>query len=152
MSQGKLQQVANPRDIYNRPTNGFVASFVGENNGFEGTVIGADGAEAVIETAVGRLKGRRGAGIVVGSKATVFIRPERLRIAANGEAPVISADVASQAFEGNATQLFLRGPANKMISVSLSRRDDIGAVTQGQKLGLSYAAKDAVILVAGAAR
>ncbi len=34
MSQGKLQQVATPREIYNRPANGFVASFVGENNIF----------------------------------------------------------------------------------------------------------------------
>jgi spermidine/putrescine transport system ATP-binding protein len=35
MSHGKLQQVAGPRDIYNNPVNGFVASFVGENNNFE---------------------------------------------------------------------------------------------------------------------
>jgi spermidine/putrescine transport system ATP-binding protein len=32
MSQAQASQVANPREIYNRPTNGFVASFVGENN------------------------------------------------------------------------------------------------------------------------
>lgn len=38
MSQGRLQQVANPRDIYNNPVNGFVASFVGENNILKGTV------------------------------------------------------------------------------------------------------------------
>ena len=38
MSQGVLQQVAVPNEIYNNPVNGFVASFVGENNVFEGTV------------------------------------------------------------------------------------------------------------------
>ena len=32
MSQGGLQQVADPQEIYNNPANGFVASFVGENN------------------------------------------------------------------------------------------------------------------------
>ncbi len=36
MSQGKLQQVAMPQEIYNNPANGFVASFVGENNIFPG--------------------------------------------------------------------------------------------------------------------
>src|SRR5437868_14775286 len=36
MSQGRLQQVAVPQEIYNRPANGFVASFVGENNIFTG--------------------------------------------------------------------------------------------------------------------
>src|SRR5206468_11088879 len=36
MSQGRLQQVAVPQEIYNHPANGFVASFVGENNIFSG--------------------------------------------------------------------------------------------------------------------
>ena len=38
MSQGRIQQIAAPRDIYDNPVNGFVASFVGENNIFEGEV------------------------------------------------------------------------------------------------------------------
>ena len=38
MSQGVLQQVGVPQEIYNRPANGFVASFVGENNVFPGRV------------------------------------------------------------------------------------------------------------------
>ena len=38
MSQGRLQQVADPREIYNNPVNGFVASFVGEMNILKGSV------------------------------------------------------------------------------------------------------------------
>src|SRR5215510_12789006 len=38
MSQGRLQQVADPREVYNHPVNGFVASFVGEMNIFAGSV------------------------------------------------------------------------------------------------------------------
>ena len=38
MSQGRLQQVADPQEIYNHPVNGFVASFVGEKNIFTGEV------------------------------------------------------------------------------------------------------------------
>ena len=38
MSQGRLQQVADPREIYNNPVNGFVASFVGEMNILTGEV------------------------------------------------------------------------------------------------------------------
>src|SRR5215510_12754361 len=38
MSNGRLQQVADPREIYNHPVNGFVASFVGEMNIFAGSV------------------------------------------------------------------------------------------------------------------
>ena len=41
MSHGVLQQVGVPQEIYNNPANGFVASFVGENNIFPGRVIAA---------------------------------------------------------------------------------------------------------------
>ena len=42
MSHGVLQQVGVPQEIYNFPANGFVASFVGENNVFPGRVVTAD--------------------------------------------------------------------------------------------------------------
>jgi ABC-type Fe3+/spermidine/putrescine transport system ATPase subunit len=50
MSQGKLQQVASPREIYNRPANGFVASFVGENNILTGKLLNASDGKASFAT------------------------------------------------------------------------------------------------------
>ena len=147
MNAGVIEQVGDGRSIYDDPKTTFVASFVGENNGFEGRVVEVDGREALVETKVGRLKGRRGEGVDVGSKAILFVRPERLRLVANGEAPVFTAAIVAQAFEGNATQLSLRGPADTAISMSLSRRDDLGAAATGKSIGLSYAAPDAVVLV-----
>lgn len=38
MNQGRIQQIGSPIDIYNEPTNSFVASFIGESNIFEGTM------------------------------------------------------------------------------------------------------------------
>ncbi len=40
MSAGKIQQVGSPRDIYTRPVNRFVASFIGETNFLPATVSG----------------------------------------------------------------------------------------------------------------
>ena len=147
MNAGVIEQVGDGRSIYDDPKTTFVASFVGENNGFEGRVVEVNGREALVETKVGRLKGRRGEGVGVGSKAILFVRPERLRLVTDGEVPVFTAAIVAQAFEGNATQLSLRGPADTAISMSLSRRDDLGAATTGKSLGLSYAAPDAVVLV-----
>ena len=84
MSQGKLQQVATPQEIYNNPANGFVASFVGENNGFEGTVVSSSASEAVIETAQGKLAGRCHEALAPGSKAVIYIRPEQLHVGPKG--------------------------------------------------------------------
>lgn len=40
MSDGIVQQIGTPTDIYNEPANTFVADFIGESNIFNGTVVG----------------------------------------------------------------------------------------------------------------
>ena len=39
MSEGKIQQIGTPIDIYNEPINSFVADFIGESNILNGTMI-----------------------------------------------------------------------------------------------------------------
>lgn len=39
MNDGIIQQIGTPTDIYNEPENRFVASFIGESNIIEGTMI-----------------------------------------------------------------------------------------------------------------
>ena len=36
LSEGKIQQIGTPEDIYNEPQNAFVADFIGESNIFKG--------------------------------------------------------------------------------------------------------------------
>lgn len=40
MSEGKIQQIGTPEDIYNEPKNAFVADFIGESNIFKGIMTG----------------------------------------------------------------------------------------------------------------
>ena len=40
MSEGRIQQVGEPEDIYNEPKNAFVADFIGESNIFNGIMTG----------------------------------------------------------------------------------------------------------------
>lgn len=39
MSEGKIQQIGTPTDIYNEPVNAFVADFIGESNILNGTMV-----------------------------------------------------------------------------------------------------------------
>lgn len=39
MSEGRIQQIGTPMDIYNEPTNSFVADFIGESNILNGTMV-----------------------------------------------------------------------------------------------------------------
>ena len=49
MHDGGVEQVGTPVEVYERPATEFVASFVGENNVFSGSVAGRDGDELTVE-------------------------------------------------------------------------------------------------------
>jgi putative spermidine/putrescine transport system ATP-binding protein len=48
-SNGVIQQLAPPQDIYERPANSFVAQFIGENNRLHGRIRAIDGALCRVE-------------------------------------------------------------------------------------------------------
>jgi spermidine/putrescine ABC transporter ATP-binding subunit len=84
MRAGRLQQVAPPRTLYDRPANAFVAGFVGESNLLDGVVVSVDGEDAVVETAGGRrLPAARG-DARPGGRVLVLLRPDAAEIRAAG--------------------------------------------------------------------
>ena len=100
MSQGRIQQVADPREIYNNPVNGFVASFVGENNIFAGSVSNPSGGMAGFDTALGAFRARLGE-LAKGNSIKLYVRPEHTILsetaAAENSIPVTVSEVS---FEG----------------------------------------------------
>lgn len=112
MRAGVIEQVADGNALYDQPASAFVASFVGENNAFPGKVLQVDANYAAVATDVGELRARRSpsrtAGLEVGAKALVFVRPESLRFATSGEvANTFAATVAAIEFEGRFWHIFL---------------------------------------------
>ncbi|MCB5410412.1 ABC transporter ATP-binding protein [Pseudogemmobacter faecipullorum] len=78
-SDGILQQVAPPDRLYEMPDNLFVAGFVGENNTFSGEIVALDGESCVLRCADGAtIRAGCGKGLVMGGKAAVVVRPERM--------------------------------------------------------------------------
>jgi spermidine/putrescine ABC transporter ATP-binding subunit len=81
-NQGRVFQVGTPRDLYQRPTNRFVADFIGVNNLIDGTVreIEASGARALVDTPVGALRAQTSGNLQVGDKCVLCVRPENVEI------------------------------------------------------------------------
>jgi putative spermidine/putrescine transport system ATP-binding protein len=78
---GRLQQVAPPDEVYERPATSFVAQFVGESNQFGGTILGAHGGTCTVELDGGwRVSATSGYPVKAGDRTTVSVRPERLRL------------------------------------------------------------------------
>jgi spermidine/putrescine transport system ATP-binding protein len=101
MSHGKLQQVANPRDIYNNPVNGFVAAFVGENNILSGDVQTVADGMASFATPIGTFRARM-ATEAKGKPVKLYVRPEHMSLsAAPGSENSVPVTVGDVSFEGN---------------------------------------------------
>jgi ABC-type Fe3+/spermidine/putrescine transport system ATPase subunit len=81
-NQGRVFQVGTPRDLYQRPTNRFVADFIGVNNLIDGTVreIDGSGARVLVDTAVGALRAQAGGNLGSGDKCVLCVRPENVEI------------------------------------------------------------------------
>jgi len=116
MSDGKIEQVAAPTDIYLRPATQFVADFVGINNIIEGKVEDTDqtGSRVRVSQEFGDPFWASGpkdlvAGLSKGAGVSVSVRPEAIRVngAAEDDNPPINARVKASAFLGNRFDLRL---------------------------------------------
>jgi len=85
LKDGRTQQVGTPDELYRRPASRFVADFLGHANFIRGTIAEA-GLETIVETPVGRLHSRVAAAEPhEGTHVVCSVRPEALRILADGE-------------------------------------------------------------------
>jgi ABC-type sugar transport system ATPase subunit len=87
MNKGRIEQVGKPLDLYYRPANLFVAGFIGSPamNIVQGSVT-ASGPDGLVVSLAGggTLALPRHAGVAPGDTVSVGIRPEHLRLGAEG--------------------------------------------------------------------
>ena len=81
MSEGRVQQIGTPIDIYNEPSNAFVADFIGESNILNGTMI-------------------KDKGFGENTPVDVVIRPEDIYIMARTDSGMFNGVVQSCIFKG----------------------------------------------------
>ena len=78
MRDGRIEQIGTPDDLYRRPVNAFVASFLGESNLLRGRVAQCGGTEAsiTVQELSFDVAGPCALGLSVGAEAAALIRPE----------------------------------------------------------------------------
>jgi thiamine transport system ATP-binding protein len=118
MHDGRVEQVGTPQDVYRRPETRFVAEFVGENNVFEGRVVGhsvePDGGEGrergdttTVSVGDADLRIPR-VDAADGESVTFCVRPEALSVtggAADTARNRLTVDVAYAEFLGEAVRV-----------------------------------------------
>ena len=83
-NDGRIQQLAPPEDLYERPTNSFVAQFIGENNTLAGTVETIAGDRCTVRLGDGSVIDALPVNVAKpGDRTLVSIRPERVEFRAD---------------------------------------------------------------------
>jgi spermidine/putrescine transport system ATP-binding protein len=107
MNRGRVQQVGDPEDVYERPATTFVAGFIGVSNLMPATVAGP----GEVRLDQGPTVEARANGFSSGERCQAVVRPEKLRIdavdlaaSANG-APRVEGTVESSLYLGTSTQI-----------------------------------------------
>jgi len=153
MREGVIEQVADGNTIYDHPGTAFVASFVGENNLFRGTVDSVGDGLATVMTGCGPVRARVGAGdaLANGDTAFVFVRPESLKFADAGSFDnVIDASIHTEEFEGQFWQVFLSvAGSDKKVKMSMVNDGRDLKHEPGAKVKVGFAAELAVALPEG---
>lgn len=98
MADGRVQQIASPVDLYQRPANLFVADFIGTSNRFTGT----GSPEGVVVPGLGLLPGTPPAN---GADGTVhlIVRPEDIRLIESDGWAISGTVLDTQFFGGSST-------------------------------------------------
>ena len=99
MSQGHIEQIGTPQDLYQRPDNLTVADFMGFRTRIPARVVSVAGSEAELDVHGGRVTALVRGAVRAGDAATLSVRPEDL-LATSGEG--IRATVENMEYRGRA--------------------------------------------------
>ena len=125
LSEGKIQQIGTPEDIYNEPKNAFVADFIGESNIFKGIMTG----HMKVRFCGGEFTGMDD--IAEGTLVDVVVRPEDV-ILTNNEEGTVAGEVTSVIFKGMHYEIAVESGKYEMI-VRTTKCYSVGDVV-GMKL------------------
>src|SRR6195952_5656388 len=114
MNEGRIAQLGRPEDLYDRPCDRFVASFLGESNFLPGIVHGFQGGDIVVAECGGTMvRAVAPSRPAAGEKVMLTMRPERLRFAdgrCGGPLNRMRATITEAVFAGERCRYLLAAP------------------------------------------
>ncbi|GGF57995.1 polyamine-transporting ATPase [Paracoccus acridae] len=146
-NDGRIQQLAAPADLYERPENSFVAQFIGENNKLPGVIEDLSGDKALVRLKTGELIDATPVNVrEKGQQTLVSIRPERVEFKPEMMPPgahMIGAEVCEVIYMGDILRARLKvaGSADFVMKM----RNTIGQtrLEPGQQIKIGWHPADA---------
>ncbi len=154
MSDGRVEQIGTPAEIYDNPASVFVAGFIGQANLWPATITEhATGTTRVTALGGASLCGSCGdVTLAVGSEVTLMVRPERISISLtqptsqNGGDQSVSATVSDLAFQGPIVRLALEAADGSPIIANVDPDADLPLLRPGDSVWASWTQSAACVL------
>jgi len=145
-NEGRIQQLAPPEDLYERPENRFVASFIGENNTLSGTIETIAGDVCTVRLANGELLDAVPVNVnEPGGRTTVSIRPERVEFKPDRlpeGTRTLEAEVLEFIYMGDIFRTRLRVAGNDDFVVKTRNAPDQVRLMPGQQIEIGWLPED----------
>jgi spermidine/putrescine transport system ATP-binding protein len=149
MSQGRVEQVGGPKEIYEEPATAYVADFLGVSNLMDATASGATTEGCKIQLGEFPLIAGQGEEDAIG-ECKVTIRPERVNLEAQGVTGEnrIPAMVERVVYVGSVLQLFVHLASGQTIQAWQQNEGDNATQASGAAVTVHFP-RDALRVLAG---
>jgi spermidine/putrescine transport system ATP-binding protein len=150
MHDGVVEQLATPRELYQRPASAFVAGFIGTSNLIELRVDRREDGMLAMDLAEGQRILAVDPGAGVDTSITITVRPEWIKLASGdvgGRASHVGGTVVDVVYLGSVTQLIvLLGTGERLTVHRLN--DEVGAEEPrpGAQVTLHWAAEHSYVV------
>ncbi|MBB4952304.1 putative spermidine/putrescine transport system ATP-binding protein [Agrobacterium vitis] len=147
MNNGKIEQAAAPRMIFERPATAFVARFMGDHNVISGRVTQVSEQSVTISVAAGADFAATGAAMV-GEPVDIAIRTDRVRIGqSDGPGLGFTGSITNVEYRGASVKLMLNGAGVEDFTAILTDTAYFAnPVKVGEAISLCWDSEDAIVL------
>jgi len=111
MNEGRVLQVGPPQEIYNHPSERFVADFIGDTNFLQADILAANGQEVTLRLASGaEINATLPEDMPAAGQVTIAVRPERAVLCADPSGTLLQGELRNIVYFGTDTHYHLTLP------------------------------------------
>ena len=154
MNGGVIEQMGAPEELYENPRTTFVANFLGQSNLVRGRIVDGGGSgDLTIDLHGAKVRASRSRAVVTDGEALLGVRPEKMRLVADGEQQAEGGDnvvtggrVVDVSFIGVSTQYLVRMPWGQSLTVFAQNSGAGPAARLGDQVAVAWRAEHGFLL------
>jgi len=140
MNAGKILQIGTSRDIYDHPSERFVADFIGDTNFIPVDLIARSGTGGTIRFASGvEMEVAVPSEVSSGGTVTIAVRPEHAELGPLNEDAVLSGTLGNVVYVGTDTHYHVHLPTSgEFVVRQQNARDAVQTLSAGGEIGVRF--------------